>query len=69
MTLPISAGVSGQAKFGALPFSSSAFEIQYFLQLVPPEHPAGDADSPQLSLESQRVASSHAYLGERSACA
>ena len=31
MTLLISAGVSGQAKFGALPFSSSAFQIQVFL--------------------------------------
>lgn len=69
MTLPISAGVSGQAKFEALPFSSSPFQIQVFLCLVPPKHPANDADFPQLSLENQRVSSSHTYLGERSACA
>lgn len=39
MTLLISVGVSGQAKFGVLPFSSSAFHIQVFLWLVPRQAP------------------------------
>lgn len=40
MTLLISVGVSGQTDFGALRFSSSAFQIQVFLWLVPHQAPA-----------------------------
>lgn len=40
MILLISAGVAGQAKFEALPFCISAFQIQFFLWLVPPQAPS-----------------------------
>lgn len=66
ITLLISGGILGQAKFGALPFSNS-FKSRFFW-LVAPSSTWPATAFPQLPLENQSGSSSHTHPGGRSAC-